>query len=443
MPTATFSFVNADQDMAENSNQLAPMLFRTTLSLFIMALLYGCQTSHPSAKKTVFIILDGIPADVVEKENTPAIDEIAQAGGYCRAYQGGQAGAYNETPTISAPGYMNILTGVWANKHNVWDNNEQSPNYNYWNIFRIAENADSSLKTAVFSTWLDNRTVLIGEGQPNAGAFRIDYAFDGFEQDTVRFPHDTLAKYILDIDNLVADEAARYITEMGPDLSWVYLEYTDDTGHRYGDSDLFYSSVRDADARVKKIWDAVKKRQSELGEEWLIVVTTDHGRDSLTGQDHGGQSKRERSSWIATNGKNLNKRFSTSELGVIDIAATILKHMGIAAPEAVATEMDGIAFTGDVSFDNMRAWVQGDTLSAQWRPLDNHGNARLSVAFGNDFKTGGTDTYTPLSDAPVSQGEMRIKLNSEQLARFHESKLIKVALDGKFNQANSWVIYKP
>src|SRR5690606_15118888 len=128
-------------------------------------------------KKAVFIILDGISADVLEKESTLVLDEIAAVGGYTRAYQGGNKDTYNESPTISAPGYNNILTGTWSNKHNVRDNKIAAPNYHYWNIFRIAKTVNPKLKTAIFSTWLDNRTKLVGEDLPEAGNFKFDYAF--------------------------------------------------------------------------------------------------------------------------------------------------------------------------------------------------------------------------------------------------------------------------
>ena len=50
----------------------------------------------------------------------------------------------------------------------------------------------------------------------------------------------------------------------------------------------------------KPIWEAVKYREKEFEEEWMVIVTTDHGRTE-SGYGHGGQSERERSCWIATN----------------------------------------------------------------------------------------------------------------------------------------------
>ena len=294
-------------------------------------------------RKAVFILLDGIPADVIEQVPTPVLDEIAAAGGYARASVGGELGGRTETPTISAPGYMSLLTGTWANKHNVWNNYNQSPNYAYWNIFRIVESVDASRTTALFSTWLDNRTVLVGEGRPGAGDFRLDHSADGFERDTVAYPHDPASRYIQAIDERVASEAAAYIAANGPDLSWVYLEHTDDVAHASGDSDAFRTSVQQADARVGRIWEAVKKRQA-LGEDWMIVVTTDHGRDARTGKGHGGQTDRERTTWIVTNQSRLGTRFTRGTPAIVDIAPSILQHLRIRVPAAVAQEMDGVSF---------------------------------------------------------------------------------------------------
>jgi predicted AlkP superfamily pyrophosphatase or phosphodiesterase len=301
----------------------------------------GARSERP--RKAVFILLDGIPADVIEKVDTPALDAIAAMGGYARAHVGGALGGATETPTISAPGYMSMLTSTWANKHNVRGNSNQSPNYAYWNVFRIVESVDSTRTTAIFSTWLDNRTVLLGQGRPEAGQYTLDFAVDGFEHDTIAYPHDNASRYIMAIDDRVTTEAATTIATKGPDLSWVYLQHTDDMGHAHGDSEAFYEAVRQADARVGRIWAAVQQRQAR-GEDWMIVVTTDHGRDVLTGKGHGRQSERERTTWIVTNASALDARFARGPLSIVDIAPSILQHMRVVAPAAVARQMEGVSF---------------------------------------------------------------------------------------------------
>lgn len=410
---------------------------RITYFLFILCCCLQIKAQH-QPQKAIFIILDGIPADVLEKVETPFLDEIANVGGYTRAYQGGKKGTFNQTPTISAPGYMNLITGTWANKHNVVNNYNQSPNYNYHNIFRIAKGVRPELHTAIFSSWLDNRTVLVGEGSPNGGGKLIDYAFDGLEKDLKTYPK-TPTRFEK-IDNRVAKETADYITSKAPDLSWVYLEYTDDVGHAKGDGDAFNESVRLADRQVGQIWQAIKERE-EQGEEWMIVVTTDHGRDAKTGKSHGGQSERERTTWMVTNRPEVNKRFTDAEPAVVDILPSVLSFIGVNVPESIKRELDGVSFIGKVHAADLTASVSGEQLILSWQALTPSGKAKVFVSFSNSYKTGGTDEYEQLvGNIKLKRGKANVVLTKEQQAQLKESGFLKVVLETPTNYLNYWVI---
>ncbi len=312
-----------------------------TIIFVLMAMLTGCVVD--AKPKAIFIVVDGVPADVVEGVATPHLDSISGRHGYTRAYVGGAVGEESESPTISAVGYSSLLTGTWSNKNNVWDNSINDPNYDYWDIFRIAKAHDATLHTAIFSTWTDNRTKLLGDGLPEAGGHKLDYYADGFELDTGRFPHDAKADYIRNIDALVTEEAAAYVEANGPDLAWVYLQYTDDVAHDYGDSAELVAAVQLMDAQVGKIWAAVRKRQQSTKEDWLVIVTTDHGRDAETGKEHDGQSERERTIWIATNSKALNAHYHELP-AIVDVLPSIATHLQLMMPETVRGQLDGQSF---------------------------------------------------------------------------------------------------
>ncbi|MES1214599.1 MAG: alkaline phosphatase family protein [Bacteroidota bacterium] len=404
--------------------------------ILIFAGILLTAAAQTKQKKAVFVIADGIPEDVIEKLATPTLKEIIAQGAYLKAHVGGEKGGYSQTPTISAVGYNSLLTGTWVNKHNVWDNDIKAPDYSYWTIFRFFKNQYPDKKTAIFSTWLDNRTKLVGEGLPQTGAVKVDYHYDGMELDTVKYPHDKESNYTHLIDEAVVNDAASYIHDNAPDLSWVYLEYTDDMGHRYGDSEKFYDAVKMMDDQMRRLWEAIQYRTKNFNEDWVIYITTDHGRGAQTGKNHGGQSDRERNTWIVTNEKNINPLFKEHAPGIVDIMPSIASHLNLTIPREQLMEVDGVSLTGKIAAADLNASVENNKLTVTWKAVDKKGKVKLWLATTNEFKTGGKDNYSLIKEINVSDEKAIIDVSTKP------SSFYKVVLETPGGFLNRWVILK-
>lgn len=400
--------------------------------LIILTLVNAFSLSAQKVRKAVFVIADGIPADVIERLDPPAMKAIAIDGGYARAYVGGEKNGYSQTPTISAVGYNSLLTGTWVNKHNVWDNDILDPDYNYWNIFRFFKSQYPKKKTAIFSTWLDNRTKLIASEAPAAGRLQPDYHFDGMELDTVAYPHDTAGYFYHLIDEAVTDTASSNIRRIAPDLSWIYLEYTDEMGHRHGDGPQLDDAVMKLDMQLLRIYNAIQYRQLKFNEDWVIYITTDHGREA-NGYGHGGQSSRERTTWILTNAKDLNDKFKKDMPAIVDIMPTLARFLNITIPKEQLMEIDGVPLAGQISATHPNARWTKNQIVLNWKPVNKEGKARIWMATTNKFKTGGRDQYKLLKEVSVADGKAVIPVKQSD-------HFCKIVLEMPGNYLNRWVI---
>jgi len=204
----------------------------------------------------------------------------------------------------------------------------------------------------------------------------------------------------------------------------------------YGDSPEFTNAIKKLDVQLGKIYDAIEYRKKNNNEDWLLVVTTDHGRDEKSGKNHGGQSARQRSTWMVSNYRQLNAYSKYYNPYIVDIMPTIARFMSIDIPKENLFEVDGVPLIGDVSVANLNAnYIQG-SLDVSWKALENTGKVKIWVTPTNNFKAGQPDEYQLLAEVPISDKHALINVEK------YPSKFYKVVLEGKSNVLNRWVVIK-
>ena len=207
-------------------------------------------------------------------------------------------------------------------------------------------------------------------------------------------------------------------------------------GHKYGDSKKYYDAIAMMDTQVGKIWNAIQYRKKHFNEDWLIFITTDHGRDEQTGKGHGGQTPRQRSTWMVTNYPDLNNYARFYHPGIVDIMPTIALFMNISIPEEKSREIDGTPLIGKVSVTDMRLNHFQNNLDVSWKALNGEGKAKIWVATTNNFKEGKPDQYKLMGEVPVKNEHIVLNVGDVK------STFYKVVIEAPYNTVNKWFVEK-
>ena len=96
-------------------------------------------------------------------------------------------------------------------------------------------------------------------------------------------------------------------------------------------------------------------------EEILIPYFNKHPEMKLIIAPHGGQSLRERTTWISTN-VLVNAHFHSKQLAIIDIAPSISRFLHFEVPNNVLWEQDGIPFIGSVDISDLKTMPYDNTV---------------------------------------------------------------------------------
>ncbi len=247
--------------------------------------------------------------------------------------------------TISGPSWSTILTGAWDNKTGIINNLFNPAPYEKWpTVFNLIEYNKAAVKTAVVADWQYINDIA------EAGGYSADVnefvAFTNTWEDT---------------DDVVAAKTIDLIEATGADESTFIFSYqvaVDEAGHlNGGGSQQYADAVINTSENIKAIMDAVTAWElANPGQEWSVIVTTDHGHQEAKGTGHGFQSPNETSSFVVFDLEGDGANDGKQNLGYsnADITPTIVNLFGIGQ----RSDFDGVPLqtkaTGIVAPDDLK-----------------------------------------------------------------------------------------
>lgn len=241
--------------------------------------LYGIIKNHfesplaegKTEKKAIVIGYDGCRADalsLLDNEANGGISYLLANGATAQlSYCGGKNyPAFNTQATSTAPGWASILTGEWADVHGITDNGIEKSNDTLTLLTSLVESktADSSAFYVSWNGHFGGEDTTYIQEKNYIEEKNLNVSFVDADDDI-----GTLANTLSDVKS--ADCS---------DFIFTILEHTDHIGHDTGfsiNNPEYAKSFADAEADGRAIINAIESRETYASEDWLIIITSDHG----------------------------------------------------------------------------------------------------------------------------------------------------------------------
>ncbi|MBO4206999.1 alkaline phosphatase family protein [Micromonospora echinofusca] len=316
----------------------------TTVAAVAAAVLAAFTTTGPAARadapvrKVLVVGMDGLNWANVVAADAPTLDGLAATGtlGSSLLYCGAVAAS------SSGPGWSTVATGVWPDRHGVRDNSFSGAQYGtYPDFLTRLEQANPARNTLSVVDWTPLHTQ--GTFGP---AIDTRVTFDGYVGGFAA------------ADAKVTTEAVSRLRDTNVDAAFVYLGNTDEVAHASGTGAAYRTAIETQDAQLRQMLDAIAARPTYAAEDWLVVVTTDHGHANPGGGHGGCGADDERRTWVLARGTGHAAGARPVDTRLVDVASTVFAHLGV--PVNPAWNLDGKPL-------NVRATDPFDSLTLQPR----------------------------------------------------------------------------
>ena len=277
--------------------------------------LAGAGEAGEMRKKALVVMLDGFRADAVENADAANL-RMLRDGEWQPGYKCAWSLTANnifDAKTVSGPNHISIATGVTFAKHGVPGNGKDTCDYKKWPswLVRLVD-AKPEMKTLFMYCWDWDRTLCPDPRVRFHGA-----------------PDEKNAEKL----------AAAMAATDAPDAVMWYINGTDSGGHGWGYYPYttgYFNKIHIFDKAIGKVLNAIASRPAFAEEDWMIVVTSDHGGY------HTGHNMKKGSPCTCIPflvvGRNVTQGRMAGSPRNYDVAPTVLDHFGI---DVSGMDLDG------------------------------------------------------------------------------------------------------
>ena len=222
--------------------------------------------------------------------------------------------------TISNPSWTAILTGLWGETTGVINNIYNPAVYSRWpTVFNQLETYNAGISTTAIADW-DVISAIAASGTIPADHIHNITQVAGDSNWSLT-------------DDAVGDATKAAIAAADkdtPNFIFSYFVGVDENGHAHGGGSQQYAdAVTNVDRNIGGIMQVVNQWEAGTGEQWTVIVVTDHGHQASQGFGHGFQSPNETSTFVIANNPDL---FSTgginTKYSIVDVTPTVVTLFG-------------------------------------------------------------------------------------------------------------------
>ena len=246
-------------------------------------------------RKVILISIDGMRPDGFLQCGNPYVDELMKKASYTLEGQ-------SVCPSVTLPCHMSIFHSVTPERHGITTNVYTPMVRPISGLFEQVKNAGGV--SAMFYGWEPIRDV------SSPGALQYAQYIWSYSQENT--------------DRILTDAALTHIKQCKPDFVFLYMVETDEKGgHDNGWMSAPYLQC------LGSALENVKQVVSEVGDEYTVIVTADHG-----GHDriHGTELPEDMTIPMLFVGPDFEEGKQLKNITLLDIAPTITQIMGIGSP---------------------------------------------------------------------------------------------------------------